>query len=120
MSKKKDAKNRERGRKHKPDVPCKASGSRKPRVDSRSSDDPFWIFVDPLVGDYAMCGNEHDESCVAVFASEALARAEEKQSHFLSHMVAHEASWSEIQGIAEEQCDGRWRIFWAQPAAPIF
>ncbi|MDE2125296.1 MAG: hypothetical protein KGJ62_01770 [Armatimonadetes bacterium] len=120
MSQKKDAKKSERGNKHRPNVSCKRSGSCIPRVDWRSSDDQFWIFADPLIGDYAMCGDEDDEPFMVILTSEAMARSAEERMPYLNRMVAHEASWSEIQAIAEEQCEGRWRIFWTQPAARIY
>ncbi|MDE2125295.1 MAG: hypothetical protein KGJ62_01765 [Armatimonadetes bacterium] len=120
MSKKKYAKKVEHGRKHKLGVPCGSSASHKQKGAARSSGDSFWVIVDPVDLEYIMCPNGDDDPCLAVYASEALARAEKKRSHFLRHMVTFEARWSEIQAIAERECEGRCWLFWKRPASQIY
>ncbi|MDE2125294.1 MAG: hypothetical protein KGJ62_01760 [Armatimonadetes bacterium] len=109
----------ERAGKHKPTVSHQRPRACKPQVDSRTSDDLFWVFADPLVCDTSMCGDEDEGACRVVLTSEAMARAAERNLDPISEMVAHEAAWSEIQAIAEKQCRGRWRIFWVGSAEPI-
>lgn len=68
----------------------------------------YWLFVNPLTGKYIKFT---ETSALAVFVSEEAGRRWEQISKALQRSIGHEETLERIKEIANEQTDGKYKIF---------
>ena len=86
-------------------------------VTSWAAVDGCWLYVDALHGRYATVEGEDGAPELVAFTTEKSARIESGHSELLDKLVTHHVEIGEFLQIAIDQCAGRFRIFWASPAA---